>query len=387
MSVAPPRWRANLKLLWALSLYWCAIFPRTQQELRRWRERAEAIADPVVREHALAKLTSERMVLEGAAAYALLAAPPHRLDVIRACVTFEVIYEFTDVLGEQPVERQLAHNERLNRALVSAVEPMTPHEAHLRVLDRPDPDYLHELIDDCRAGIMRLPGRDAILPTVQRLAALAADAQTLNHAGSHDGHRQLARWAASCDDGDATWWELAAAASSPLGIFALFAAASRPGIAQETADAIDAAYFPWIGAVVWLLESLVDHLEDAAGDNLSYFGQYASPSEAACRLVAVTRRAGAAAAGLPNGELHTILLAGAVGLYLSRHEARHAQVRDVADAIREAIGGPIEALMMASRLRRLAVQLSRARRRFREPRAAARRWRARRSPPRAGSRR
>lgn len=356
MSAAPSggRWRANLTLLWSLSVYWFVIYPQTRHELRWWTARAEAIADPVLREHALAKLRSEHMVLEGAAAFALLAAPRHRIDVLRACVTFEVIYELTDVLGEQPVEDPLTHNEVLNRALLSAVEPMTPHEAHLRETGGPDPDYLHELIDACRSGLMRLPARDTILAAVQRLATLAAETQTLNHAGLCDGHRQLARWADSQHCTDATWWELAAATSSPLGIFALFAAASRAELTEETVAAIDAAYFPWIGAVVWLMESLVDYLEDACSDNLNYFAQYASPSEAARRLVAMTQRASADAAGLPNGTLHTILLAGAVGLYLSTHEADHPEVREAADAICASIDGPISLLMAVSRMRRRA---------------------------------
>jgi len=348
------RWRAILTLPWALSLYWFVIYPRTRDELRRWNERARAIVDPVLREHALSKLRSERMVLEGAAAFAILAAPRHRIDVIRACVTFEIVYEYTDILGEQPVEDPLAHNLALNRALLAAVEPMTPHEAHLRELGKHDPDYLHELIDVCRAGIMQLPHHAAILSTVQRLAALAAETQTLNHVGLPDGHRQLAQWAATQHRTDATWWELAAATSSPLGIFALFAAASAQSTTQDALAAIDAAYFPWIGALVWLMESLVDHLEDAGSDNLNYFGQYGSRTEAADRLVTVARRAGEAAADLPDGSLHTLLLAGAVALYLSTHEANHAEVRDVADAIRKAIGGPIGPLMAVLRLRRLA---------------------------------
>lgn len=348
------RWRANLTLLWGLSVYWFVIYPRTREELRRWNRRAAAIVDPELREHALSKLRSERMVLEGAAAFALLAAPHHRTSVIRACVTFEVIYELTDVLGEQPVADRVAHNTALNRALVAAVEPMTPHELHLRSAGRPDPDYLHELIDACRSGIMRLPSHAAILSTVQRLAALAAETQVLNHAGLHEGHRTLARWVASQRVSDAMWWELAAATSSPLGIFALFAAASRPGLAQETVAAIDAAYFPWIGALVWLLESLVDHLEDAGGDNLNYFAQYDSREQAARRLVVLARRASEAATGLPNGETHSLLLAGGVGLYISTHEAGHPEVRDAVDALRVAMGGPIGLLMTVSRVRRLA---------------------------------
>lgn len=358
------RVRATLTLLRALALYWFVVYPRTREELRRWNERAHGILDPVLREHALAKLRDERMVLEGAAAFAVLAAPRHRIDVIRACVTFEVIYEFTDILGEQPVDDPLAHNQRVNRALIAAVEPMTPHEAHLRGLaGYDDCGYLDELIDACREGIARLPEHGAILEAVQRLAALAAEAQTLNHAGLPDGHRRLARWAASRHSADATWWELAAAASSPLGIYALFAAASTPGLTEQMVAEIEAAYFPWIGAVVWLMESLVDHLDDVDSDNLSYFAQYASAEEAARRLVTVACRAGDAAAGLADGTMHSILLAGGVGLYLSMHEARHAEVRDVADAIREAISGPIGPLMAVLRMRRLAGRLSREKRR------------------------
>ncbi|MGN6188123.1 MAG: DUF2600 family protein [Conexibacter sp.] len=354
---APPRgglWRANLALLRGISLYWLVIYPRTREELRRWDRRAAAIADPELRAHALTKLRTERMVLEGAAAFALLAHRRHRTDVIRACVTFEVIYELTDVLGEQPVADPVTHNLVLNRALLSAVEPFTPHEAHLRSIGRSDPDYLHELIDVCREAIVQLPGHAAILSTVQRLAALAAETQTLNHAGLSEGHRTLARWAASHGVRDAMWWELAAATSSPLGMFALFAAASSPALAQETVAAIDAAYFPWIGALVWLLESLVDHLEDAGADNLSYFGQYASPEEAARRLVVLARRAGEAATSLPNGATHALLLAGAVGLYVSAREASHPAVRDAVDALCTSIGGPLRLLMAVSRLRRLA---------------------------------
>ena len=351
--------RATLTLLRALALYWFVIYPRTREELRRWYERANAIHDSTLREHALGKLRDGRMVLEGAAAFAILAAPRHRIDVMRACVAFEVIYEFTDVLGEQPVDDPLAHNTVLNRALLAAVQPMTPHQAYVRGLSSEDPDYLHELIDVCRDGIMRLPQHHVILSTVQRLAAVAADAQTLNHAGAVDGHCQLARWAAAQGPADATWWELAAAASSPLGIFALFAAASMPTTTDQTVAGIENAYFPWIGAVVWLLESLVDHLEDADTDNLNYFGQYASTEEAARRLVAVSQRATDAAGSLPNGALHVLLLAGGVGLYLSTHEARHPEVRDVSDAICEAIGGEIRPLMRMLRMRRMAGRLRR----------------------------
>lgn len=344
--------RTALALLRALTLYWFVVNPHTRKELRHWDRRADAISDPVLRGHALAKLRDERMVLEGAATFAILAAPRHRMDVIRACVTFEAIYEFTDVLGEQPVGDPLAHNRTLNRALVAAVEPMTPHEAHVRMLARCEPTYLHELIDACRSAIARLPRHLAILPTVQRLAALAAETQTLNHTGRADGHRQLAKWAASHGSGDAAWWELAAAANSPLGIYALFAAASAYGTTEQAVTAIDAAYYPWVGGLVWLLESLVDQHEDRRTGNHSYVAHYGSPQATVARLATIAGRAATQMRPLRHGSTHGLLLAGATSLYLSEAEAQKEDAADAATAIRAALGWPVWVLMVVLRVRR-----------------------------------
>lgn len=352
---APPtggRCRATLTLLRALALYWFVIHPRTRQELRRWDRRAHAIHDPVLREYALAKLRDERMVLEGAAAFALLAAPRHRTNVMQACVTFEAVYEYTDALGEQPVDDPIAHNRALNRALLAAVEPMTPHERHAGALAAEEPSYVHELIDACRAAIMRLPRHRVILPTVQRLAALAAEAQTLNHAGLSDGYREFACWAASQGADDATWWEVAAAASSPLGIYALFAAASMPATTEDTVAAIDAAYFPWIGALVWLMESLVDQAEDARSGDHNYVAHYGSPQATAARFATLAERAAAMTRPLPHGTMHCLLLAGATSMYLSTPEARHAYALEAADVLRRAFGWPVTVLLVVLRARR-----------------------------------
>src|SRR5215207_5036864 len=104
------RTRWVLALARALPLYWLVIFPTTQRELRRWHACAAAIPDTSLRDYALAKLRSERVVIEGAAAFAILARGRHRSAVIRACVAYEVIYDFVDVLGEVPVEDVLSHN-------------------------------------------------------------------------------------------------------------------------------------------------------------------------------------------------------------------------------------------------------------------------------------
>lgn len=362
MSVAPRGGGRGLcwipTLLWVLPLYWLAVFPRARRELRHWHERAEEIPDPTLRRQALGKLHAGRDVVEGAAAFAILARARHRRDVIRACVAFEVIYEYVDVVGEQPVDDVLAHNRQIHRALVAAVDPAAaPEDHYLHYPGHDDGGYLQELIDACRTSLAKLPTEAVTSPAMRRLAALAGETQSLNHAGTWESHRGLVDWVAARPVQDATWWELAAAASSPLGVYALLAAASDRRTAHATATVIEDAYFPWVGAVVWLLESLVDYREDAITGNHCYFANYASHQDATRRLVAIALRAGRATDRLPCASRHGILLAGGVGLYLSMPQARDPDLRPVVRAVRRAIGGPITPLIVVLHARRLVGRL------------------------------
>jgi tetraprenyl-beta-curcumene synthase len=356
----------TLALARALLLYWLVIFPRARRELRQWTLRATAIADPVIREHALGKLSSERLVAEGAAAFAILAKRRHRTDVIRACVAYEVIYDLVDALGEEHVDDVLAHNLALHSALLDALTPAAPSHAHLAHYGgHDDGGYLFALIAACRDALAKLPAHATVLPALRRFASRARNAQSLNHAGAHDAHRGLARWAASQPVEDARWWEVAAAASDPLGVFALIAAASDRRCGSADVAAIERGYFPWIGALVWMLESLVDSREDAVTGNHSYVARYESAREAAARLALVAARASRAARELPLGRRHAVLLSGVVGLYLSSPGASEHAALEAASAVRRAVGGPVIPLLAVLRGRRvvgrmLSIRLRRA---------------------------
>ena len=71
---------------------------------------------------------------------------------------------------------------------------------------------------------------------------------------------ELESWARrqTATDNGLEWWETAAAAGSSLGVHALIAAAASPMLDEQDVAAIEAAYFPWIGALHSLLDSLVD---------------------------------------------------------------------------------------------------------------------------------
>lgn len=305
----------------------------------------------MLRELALGKLRSETLVAEGAAAFAILAARAHRADVVRAVVAYEILYDVVDAIGEAPSADPLAHNRAVHATLLDALAPDMPLR-HRLSMPGADGCYLTLLVRRCREALRRLPAHRLVLPALERFAARAAEAQSLNHAGACDGHRALARWAGAQQVPDGLWWEVAAAASDPLGVFALLAAAGDPRTVDRDVAAIERAYFPWIGALVWLMESLVDQRDDATSGNHSYVGHYDSTEHAARRLSVIAGRAAIAAVGLPSGPSHTVLLAGVASLYLSDPHATAVEASDGAHAIRRMLGWPVDVLLVVLRLRR-----------------------------------
>lgn len=340
----------------ALPLYWIAVFPQARRELRAWERRARRIPDAALRAHALSKLRSEATTAEGAAAFAILATVRSARSVVRACVAFEVIYDYVDALAEEPVDDVLANNRALYRALDAACTPGGPlPSCYLHHPWNDDGGYLHALIQACREALVRLPGHERVLDSLHGLAIRAGEAQSLHHAAtSSDEEDVLARWAADQQPPGCAlaWWELAAAAGSPLGVFALIAAAAHQRTSRSAAGAIAHAYFPWIAALSWLLESLVDQEDDATSAEHSYIAHYGPPQSAARRLATIASCATTDARRLPQGARHTLLLAGMASMYLSHAGASSLAAREAATAVHGAIGGPIVPLLWMLRLRR-----------------------------------
>jgi tetraprenyl-beta-curcumene synthase len=357
-TVAAAWWRTRLTCAatWALTVYWLAIFPRARFELRHWEVRAAAIPDPVLRRHALHKLRTEHFTAEGAAAFAILANARSCWNVVRACVAFEVMYDYLDALAEESIADVLADNRQLYRALGAAFAPGTePADFYAHHPQRDDGGYLQALVHACREALSTLPSQHQVLPALDRLTARAAEAQSLHHAATRHGHDALARWAEhERPAGSALhWWELAAGSGSPLGIFALIAAASRQRTPAAHAQEIEDAYFPWVAALSWLLESLVDLDDDMLSDGHSYVAHYRSSHDVAMRLASIAEHAALDLRRLPQSTRHSLLLAGMVAMNLSHRGADVPRAREASRAVREAIGGAISPLLTVLRLRRL----------------------------------
>jgi tetraprenyl-beta-curcumene synthase len=320
-------------LLIATHRYWFHVYPVIRRESRHWRQLAEAIPDPRLRQLALQAQHDKRGNIEGSAALATFVDPAWRPAVIRAQVAFQTLYDYVDTLAEQPSRAPFDNARQLHRALLAALDADAHHEAYYSHNPQTnDGGYLHTIINTCCSGLQTLPSYTASKPHLYKSAHRIVGYQTRNLTDRQGGHKHLKRWAEALTPLGAKlyWWETAASAGSSLGLFALIAASSRPCLSDQEATAIEAAYWPWIGALHSLLDSLVDIEEDAILNQRNLLSYYKDQSEAVQRLQTLAAAAKTASISLPRGHEHLLILAAMVSHYLtpahtSRPLARQAQ--------------------------------------------------------------
>jgi len=352
--IAWRRLRLAVAVLDCVLRYWLTAYPLARWHARRWRRRAAAIPDPVLRRIALETHRTEGGNLEGAAAFAAYAPLRRRASVVRASVAFQATYDYVDSLTEQPSPVPFANGRALHEALRVALCPSADHVAYYRHHSRTDDGgYLCRLVDACRGAMRELPSHDVIEPYLAEAAERMIGYQARVHSRGPDADA-LPSWAdAQAPPGSGLlWWEAAAAAASSLGTFALVAAAADPRLSAEDADAIERAYFPWAGALHVLLDSLIDQPADASSGHCSLVELYARPEVAAARFGAIARAAFASAQTLRRGTRHAAVLAGMSAHYLSAPTADLPDAALARERVMEAGGGLIAAACVMMRARR-----------------------------------
>jgi hypothetical protein len=121
-------------------------------------------------------------------------------------------------------------------------------------------------------------------------------------------------------------------------VHALVALAARPALDRRDLAAIEHAYFPWIGALHSLLDSMIDVAEDERDGQRSLIGYYASPQEAVARIRSLAKRATEATDTLLASRQHRTILIAMTGYYLSAPGASLPRVRLLAAGVAEAAG-------------------------------------------------
>jgi tetraprenyl-beta-curcumene synthase len=341
------RVRELAALLVIMMRFWCRVLPRARAHLRDWERIAATMPDPVLRAHALETLRSEGFSALGAALVATT-IDAHDPALVRLLMALQVAWDYIDTLAEQPAADRVANGVQLHRALLDAISCAPPRDDYYRLVGNPDDGgYLATLVADCQTACTQLPAFDAV-----RAVALAeletAEVQYVNHAAADVRAPALQRWAAqTATRGDASWSELAAAASSSLGVLALLATAADPATTEWTVAQIHSAYVPWIDALTALLDSLVDRRDDAATGLMNWMAQYPSDAVAATRLREITARAIDAARALPRGERHVVIVVGMIAMHLSQPSAWLPETVPATRAVLRATGSFVTPLLLA----------------------------------------
>ncbi len=333
--------------------YLFTVLPRVKRELAHWQKQALSIPDPVLRRLALEAL-AKRGNMEGAALFAILAPRAGRATAIRALVTFQAAYNYLDTLAEQPNPDPVSNGYQLHQALLVALDRGAPQPDYYAGYPyRADGGYLAAMVDTCRTALTALPSHAAVGDEAWVAAARIVAFQSLNLTEAQGGHELLERWAReqALAGSDLHWWQTAAACGSSLSVHALIAMSATPHLHAGEVIEVNNAYFPWIGALHSLLDSLVDVAEDQRHGQRSLLS-HASPAELPEQMRRLAVRARKAARSLPNGPRHTAILTAMIGYYLSASEVSAAQARPIAAGVKAA-GDP---------LLRLALLLSSARR-------------------------
>ncbi len=348
--------RALAAFALANARYWAYVARHVHREMRHWEARARAIEDPELRALALEKLHAEGFNAEAAAMAATIAPRATRAHAVRAIVALELLFDCLDGLSERPHADPLGEGERLYAAFLGALAPGTvPSTAQPRRRDATDPRaerpgqqldalsadaYLEELGQAVRGALTQLPAGEAIAPFAQRCAIRGAQAQIRMHATSVLGSAQLGEWArGEARDTTLQWREFAAgAACSVLALHALIAAAADPRTTPTEAQAIESAYL-FTGAMVTLLDGVIDIERDAATGELSYAGLYEDPALLAQALALAAREASRHSRELRNGAHHLMTLAAAAAYWCSAPGARAAHARPALEELRRELRG------------------------------------------------
>jgi tetraprenyl-beta-curcumene synthase len=305
---------------------------------------------------ALDTLDCEQGNLEGSAVFALLAPRAWRAEVVCAAVAFQALYDFLDTLAELPVADACANGRSLHAALLAALDPTRPPEAYFEHSGFPagDGGYVDELLGTCRRSLRRLPSYEAVSGFAQQAAERMVAYQSLNHDPADSGRERLRRWSVELTPAGSglEWWETAAAAASSLGVFALIAAAASPSLEAAEVGAAAAAYFPWVGALHVLLDSLVDLDADLLCGDHSLIAHYPAPARTAQRLGAIACEASTRLEELGQDARHGLILVAMAGFYLTRSAAEAPAAAPAGSSVLAALGPrarPTFALLRAHR--------------------------------------
>jgi len=311
------------------------VFPEVDRELARWQAKVTGGAQEELARQAAASIRHKRFHAQGGSVFAIT-ANGFRPELVKLIVALQTISDYLDNLCDRAGCQDRHAFRLLHEAIMCAVDP-----------DRNVPDfyglypyhedggYLQDLVDECRRVLRTLPSYPLVRDEVISLAGLYSDLQVYKHSEPAARESLLAGWFAGqrerCPDLD--WWEFGAASGSTLGVFALFAVATRPELEPAEVKALVGAYFPWVCGLHILLDYLIDQQEDCEGGDLNFLFYYPDLETCARRLRLFLAEGLRRTGGLRSPLFHQTVVKGLLALYLSDPKVECQRLGWVADRL------------------------------------------------------
>jgi len=295
------------------------ILPGVKQSLGYWQEQAESITDEELRRQALASIATKQFHCQGGAVYAALDISQKDV-LIPLIVAFQTISDYLDNLCDRSTSMDPVDFRQLHQSMLDAINPEAPLQNYYAYHpEHEDDGYLHDLVSTCQSCIRQLPSYGKVMPYLEELVGLYVDLQVYKHIRLDLRESELIAWWEQNRNKSPHlhWNEFAAATGSTLGVFMLFAAATRPNLTVREASDIRRAYFPHVCGLHIMLDYLIDQEEDRLGGDLNFCNYYDEQETLIERMVMVVEGAREDVKHLPDSQFHRMVIEGLIALYLS----------------------------------------------------------------------
>lgn len=295
------------------------LFSQVDRCLDQVAAKATQIKNPALREQALLSLEYKAFHCYGGAVMALLALPRHRPSLVTIIIYLQTISDYLDNLCDRAGSTDSDAFLRLHQSMLDAVNPAAEPINYYHSYDREEDEYLNFLVQGCQNTCRRLPSLNLIQQPLQQLIEYYSHLQAYKHMDLNQRESHLTAYLFSSVPNPAalSWWELAAATGSTLGMFALLALASRRDLKAEEVESVLNAYFPWICSLHILLDYLIDQEEDIAGGDLNFVSYYDQPWIAWEALQEFVNKSQKHVQVLNHSSLHQLIISGLLAMYLS----------------------------------------------------------------------
>ncbi len=332
------------------------VFPAVETELDYWRAKAATGTHRELVRQAHASIRHKRFHAQGGSVYALAYGRFNR-DLVRLIVALQTISDYLDNLCDRAGCLDQEAFRRLHESMLVAVDPKRESaDFYDHYPYHADGGYLDALVEQCRRILQTLPSYDTVKADVVRLVGLYSDLQVFKHTHLSDREPLLTAWFERYRPSHPGlyWWEFAAATGSTLGMFALFAAASRPQLTDAEVEQLSKAYFPWVCGLHILLDYFIDQEEDRMGGDLNFISYYRDVRHCRDRLLLFVRRSLESVSALPRPHFHRTVVKGLLALYLSDPKVNRQKLGWVARDLINASGYDTRILYSFCRLLRRA---------------------------------